>query len=85
MKLLLFYTHNLFSSFLAEVNEMASFELQHILMMTKVLLMDSKKLESTNGVAEDVMLNRDLIGPDFYKKFSLIVRTFEKRNWLVKI
>lgn len=71
-------------SFLAEVNELAVIELAHILMMTKILLMDGKKLEGATEMSNDVMSNADLIGPEFYEKFKLIVLMFQKRNWLLK-
>lgn len=71
-------------SFIAEVNELAVLELQHILIMTKILLMDGKKLEGAKEITEDVMSNSDLVGPEFYYKFKLVVQMFQKRNWLLK-
>lgn len=67
-----------------EVNELAKYELGHIMMMTKILLLDGKKLEGQEEVTEDVMLNPDLVGPEFYNKLRLVILIFQERKWLVK-
>lgn len=67
-----------------EANELAKYELGHIIMMTKILLLDGKKLEGQEEVTEDVMLNPDLVGPEFYNKLKLVILMFQKRNWLIK-
>lgn len=67
-----------------EANELAKYELGHIIMMTKILLLDGKKLEGQEEVPEDVMLNPDLVGPEFYNKLKLVILMFQKRNWLIK-
>lgn len=71
-----------FYSFLAELNELAGFELQHVTMMMKVLMTDSKKLEGETEPSLDFMTNRDLIGQDFYNKLKFIFLAFEKKKWL---
>lgn len=67
-----------------EANELAKYELGHIIMMTKILLLDGKKMEGQEEVPEDVMLNPDLVGPEFYNKLKLVILMFQKRNWLIK-
>lgn len=66
-----------------EVNELAKFELSHILLMTKVIQMDNQKLGEDTEVTDDMLLNPNLIGPDYFEKIKLVVLMFQKRNWLM--
>lgn len=72
-----------FESFMVEVNELAKLELSHVLMMTKILLMDSKKLEQEETVDESVMMNMDLAGPGFLDKVKLVILMFKELGWLM--
>lgn len=61
----------------------APYELYHILIMTKVLLIDSKKMAELDDFVDDAFFDANMVGPDYYQKLKLIVKEFEKRNWLV--
>lgn len=78
----LLISYHFYFSFLNELNALAKYELFHILMMTKILLLDSKKLDGSKDISEDLMTSTDLIGPEFYQKLKLILTMFKKRNWL---
>lgn len=66
---------------------MAPYELSHILVMAKVLMLDSKKLDASSlegGIPMDMIASDDLTSPGFYLKYKMTVLAFEKRNWLWK-
>lgn len=81
-------TSCLVSSFLAELNEIAPYELSHILVMAKVLMLDSKKLDAPSleggSIPMDMIASDELTSPEFYMKYKMILLAFEKRNWLWK-
>ena len=73
-----------YESFMEEVDEMAKLELQHILMMTKILRIESNKIKDASDLSMDVIASTDLIGPDFYAKFKLVILLFKKMKWLME-
>lgn len=55
----------------------------HILCMTRCVKLEKQKMQEMSELTEDVFLNPDLLGVDYYRKLKLVILEFEKREWLV--
>lgn len=51
--------------------------------MTKVVLLDREKAVHLDEVSEDMLLNPDLVGEEYFGKLKVVVKEFEKRGWLL--
>lgn len=51
--------------------------------MTRCVKLEKQKMQEMSELTEDVFLNPDLLGVDYYRKLKLVILEFEKREWLV--
>lgn len=52
--------------------------------MIKITLLDKDKMAAMDELSEDLVLNPDMLGANYFKKLQMVVLEFQKRGWLLK-
>lgn len=71
-------------SFLDSLNQVAVWELYHLLMMLRVVHLDKSKLPEEEKHDANMIFRPEVVGEDFHRKLMWILLEYEKRGWLIE-